>query len=403
MKSLKKPNKTEIKDILDLGTVDVIERAHLEKALVSGKELRVKFGIDPTSRDLHLGHAVVLRKLKQFQDLGHNIVLIIGDFTGMIGDPTGKSKTRSQLTAEQVHENMEGYLAQAFKIIDITRTEVHHNSEWLSELKGGELFNLLSKVSVSQVLERDVFVKRIKEEKPIFVHELLYPIMQAYDSVRVEADLELGGTDQTFNILMGRTLMEKFGMAPQDILTVPLLEGTDGKEKMSKSLGNYIGITDAPNDMFGKIMSIPDSLIVKYFTLCTNISGDEIKNIETELKSDGFNPRDAKARLAREIVKNYHNEKFALSAEEEFNRVHKHKEMPNLIDLIRIKEREIDIVNLLVVLKLAPSKSQARSLVIQGGVKVDGRKVTDPKEVLKITNQAITIQVGKLNFISVSN
>jgi len=403
MKSLKKPNKTEIKDILERGAVDVIERAHLEKALACGEELGIKLGIDRTSRDLDLGHAVVLRKLRQFQELGHKIVLIIGDFTGMIGDPTGKSKTRSQLTAEQVHENMEGYLAQAFKIIDMAKTEVHHNSEWLSELKGGELFGLLSKVSVSQVLERDVFVKRIKEEKPIFVHELLYPIMQAYDSVRVEADLELGGTDQTFNILMGRTLMERFGMAPQDVLTVPLLEGTDGKEKMSKSLHNYIGITDAPNDMFGKIMSIPDSLIVKYFTLCTNISGDEIKDIETKLKSDGFNPRDVKARLAKEIVKIYHSEKDALSAEEEFNRVFKSKELPEEISEVKIKEKTIDIVSLLVALKLAPSKSQAHSLVIQGGVKFGGRKITDPKEALQITKEGAVVQVGKRNFVRVSN
>lgn len=403
MKSLKKPNKTEIKEILERGAVDVIERAHLEEALVSGKELRIKFGIDPTSRDLHLGHAVVLRKLKQFQDFGHKIVLIIGDFTGMIGDPTGKSKTRSQLTAEQVHENMEGYLAQAFKIIDMTKTEVRHNSEWLSELKGEKLFKLLSMVSVNQVLERDVFAKRIKEEKPIFVHELLYPIMQAYDSVVIEADLELGGTDQTFNILMGRTLMEKFGMAPQDVLTVPLLEGTDGKEKMSKSLGNYIGITDAPNDMFGKIMSIPDSLIVKYFLLCTNVGGDEVKDIETKLKSDEFNPRDAKAKLAREIVKIYHSEKEALSAEEEFNRVFKSKELPEEISEVKIKEKAIDIVSLLVVLKLAPSKARARSLVIQGGVKVAGKKVTDPKEVLQITEDGMVVQAGKRNFVRVSN
>ncbi len=403
MKSLKKPNKTEIKKILERGAVDVIERAHLEKVLDSDKELRIKFGIDPTSRDLHLGHAVVLRKLKQFQDLGHKIVLIIGDFTGMIGDPTGKSKTRSQLTAEQVHENMEGYLAQAFKIIDITKTEVRHNSEWLSELKGEKLFKLLSMVSVSQVLERDVFVKRIKEEKPIFVHELLYPIMQAYDSVVIEADLELGGTDQTFNILMGRTLMERFGMTAQDVLTVPLLEGTDGKEKMSKSLHNYVGITDAPNDMFGKIMSVPDSLIIKYFMLCTDVGEAEIKDIESKLKSDESNPRDMKARLAREIVKIYHGEKEALSAEEEFNRVFKSKELPEEISEVKIKEKQINIVSLLVVLKLTPSKARARSLVIQGGVKVAGKKIIDPKEVLQITKEGVVVQVGKRNFVRVSN
>ncbi|MCR4322496.1 MAG: tyrosine--tRNA ligase, partial [Candidatus Azambacteria bacterium] len=255
------PDEQKIREILERGVEDVIVKEHLEAALRSGKKLRVKFGIDPTSPDLHLGHAVVLRKLKALQELGHTIVLIIGDFTATIGDPSGKSKTRPQLTAEDVGKNMRDYLDHAGRIINIKKAEVRYNSEWLEKLGGVKMLELLSLVSVSQILERDDFAKRLREHQSIRVHEMLYPIIQAYDSVMVQADLECGGTDQTFNMLMGRTLMDRMGKPPQDVLMVPLIEGTDGKEKMSKSLGNYIGISDAPQDMFGKIMALNDELI----------------------------------------------------------------------------------------------------------------------------------------------
>ncbi|MEK7081351.1 MAG: tyrosine--tRNA ligase [Patescibacteria group bacterium] len=321
-------NKEKIKEILQRGVEEIFVKEHLENSLLSGKVLRIKFGIDPTSPGLHLGHAVVLRKLKELQTLGHTIVLIIGDFTATIGDPSGKSKTRPRLSPKEVRANMKDYLRQASKIINIKKTEVRYNSSWLKKVNGAKIIELLGLVSVNQILERNDFANRLKEQKSIGAHELLYPVMQAYDSVIIRADLECGGTDQTFNLLMGRTLMERLGHKPQDVLTTPIIEGTDGKEKMSKSLGNYIGITDAPEEMFGKVMSIKDELIGKYFLLCTDLPEEEIKKIEEKMNTGEMNPKDAKIKLASRIVSIYHGEKEAQKAKEEFAVVFEKGKMP---------------------------------------------------------------------------
>lgn len=311
-------SKEKIKEILQRGVEEIFVKDHLEKNLLSGSALRIKFGIDPTSPGLHLGHSVVLRKLKELQTLGHTIVLVIGDFTATIGDPSGKSKTRPRLSPKEIKTNLKDYLRQASKIIDIKKTEVRYNSSWLKKVNGEKIIELLSLVSVNQILERNDFANRLKEQKSIGAHELLYPVMQAYDSVITRADLECGGTDQTFNLLMGRTLMERLGHKPQDVLTTPIIEGTDGKEKMSKSLGNYIGITDAPEDMFGKVMSIKDELIGKYSLLCTDIPEVEIKKTEEKMKSGEINPKDAKMKLAHEIVSIYHGRAVAQKAKDGF-------------------------------------------------------------------------------------
>lgn len=318
----------KIKEILERGVEEIFIKDHLEKNLSSGKALRIKFGIDPTSPGLHLGHSVVLRKLKEFQDMGHTIVLVIGDFTATIGDPSGKSKTRPPLSNKEVKNNMKDYLRQAGKIINVKKTEVRYNSTWLKKMNAAKIVELLSLVSVNQILERNDFANRLKEQKSIRAHELLYPVMQAYDSVVIKADLECGGTDQTFNLLMGRALMEKLGQKPQDILTVPIIEGTDGKEKMSKSLGNHIGFTDFPEDMFGKIMSVKDELIGKYFLLCTDVSEEEIKKMEEKMKNGGMNPKDAKMKLAFEIVSIYHGRVAAQKAKDGFVKTFEKGEVP---------------------------------------------------------------------------
>lgn len=388
-----------IDEILSRGTEEIIDKEHLKNALLSGKRLRIKFGIDPTAPDLHLGHMVVLRKLREFQKLGHNIVLIIGDFTAMIGDPSGKSKTRPPLFAKEIKSNMKNYLRQAGAMIDIKKAEVHYNSEWLKKLNGVKILELLSLVSVNQILERNDFAKRLKNHQSIRAHELLYPIMQAYDSVMINADLECGGTDQTFNMFMGRTLMERMNKKPQDILTVPILEGIDGKDKMSKSLGNYIGVVDAPLDMFGKIMSIPDSLIIKYFALCTHLSQEDINKISDRLKL-GENPRDVKLDLAKNIVFFYHSEKEAKKAKEEFVKVFSEKEKPADIKEHKPSEKNISLVDLIAETGLAKSKSDARRLIEQSGVKVNDKIHNNWREGLKLNGGEI-IQVGKRNFVKI--
>lgn len=379
----------KIKEILGRGVEDVIVKDHLEEALRSGKKLRVKFGIDPTSPDLHLGHAVVLRKLKAFQELGHTIVLIIGDFTATIGDPTGKSKTRPPLTSEEVGRNMRDYLDHAGKIIDIKKAEVRYNSEWLEKLGGAKILQLLSLVSVNQILERDDFTKRLREQQSIRVHELLYPVMQGYDSVMVEADCECGGTDQTFNMLMGRTLMERMGQAPQDVLTVPIIEGTDGKEKMSKSLGNYIGITDAPSDMFGKIMSLKDELILKYFWLCTDVSQDELDAYQKRMEK-GANPKDIKMELGKTIVALYHSKDAADAAAEEWEKKFSKKE--SVVEACEFASNGGPLKAILVESGLADSGSVAVRLVEGKSVLVNGETETDWKREVKPGD---IIQAGK--------
>jgi tyrosyl-tRNA synthetase len=304
----------EIIDIEDL-------KAKLEKSEKEGKPLRVKLGLDPTAPDIHLGHAVVLRKIKQLQDLGHKAIIIIGDFTGMIGDPSGRSKTRPALTKEEVLENARTYQEQIFKVIDRDKTEVRFNSEWLGALNFSDVIVLASKHTVARMLEREDFKKRFEEHESIGIHEFFYPLMQGYDSVAIEADIELGGTDQRFNLLMGRTIQRDYGQESQVALMMPLLEGTDGVEKMSKSLGNYIGIYEEPNEMYGKVMSIPDELMIKYYELATDIHPDEISKIKAGLEDGSYHPRDAKMRLAREITSLYHSEEAAQKAEEQFKAV----------------------------------------------------------------------------------
>lgn len=392
-------DKEKIKEILQRGVTEVFVKYHLEKSLLSGKVLRIKFGIDPTSPELHLGHAVVLRKLKELQTLGHTIVLVIGDFTATIGDPSGKSKTRPPLSREEVKKNMRDYLRQAGKIINIKKTEVRYNSAWLKKLNGVKITELLSLISVNQILERNDFSNRLKEQKPIRMHELLYPIMQAYDSVMIKADLECGGTDQTFNLLMGRTLMERLGHEPQDILTTPIIEGTDGKEKMSKSLGNYIGITDSPENMFGKIMSIKDELIGKYFLLCTDLPGEEINKMEEEMKNRKMNPKDAKIKLAYEIVSIYHGAKDAKKAEEGFRKIFEKGEMPEDAPEM-VVERGTKIGEAIMKSGLVGSKTELRRLVVSGAISsvVTHEIITDEKT--EIQND-LPLRIGKKRFLKI--
>jgi len=401
MKLSRKVNKSVsvIESLLTRGITEVIDRNELKKALLSGKKLRIKLGIDPTSPELHIGHSVVLRKLRLFQDLGHTAVLIIGDFTAIVGDPSGKSKTRAPLTKLQVRQNMKTYWKQAQKILSKKNLEIRYNSEWLSKLDFPHLFDLAGLISLNQILEREDFKKRLQSQQSIRMYELFYPLLQAYDSVMTKADVELGGNDQLFNLLMGRTLMERMHITPQNILTTDLLEGTDGKEKMSKSLGNYIAVTDKPNDMFGKVMAVRDELISKYFLLCTDVEEKDIKEIENQIKSGKMNPRDAKLRLAQEIVAFYHGDKKAEVAKKEFIKVFTKKDFPTRISEFELPKSVKNIVDVLIETKLAPSRSQARRLLVQGGVKVDGKVIKDSDYKISETS---TIQVGKRHFAKVS-
>lgn len=387
-----------IRQVLEKGVEETLEKESLERKLKSGRQLRVKFGVDPTAPDLHLGHSVPLRKLKEFQDLGHKAVLIIGDFTAMIGDPTGKSETRKPLTKKEVKENLKKYLKQAAKIIDIEKTEVRYNSEWLDKLKGAKILELLSLVSVQQMTEREDFHKRISEHKPVRIHEFFYPILQAYDSVITKPDIELGGTDQKFNLLMGRDLMEKFKLLSQDVITVPLIEGLDGVRKMSKSFGNYIGIMETAEQMFGKIMSIPDNLILKYFNLLTDLSIYEIAEIKNKIDG-GYNPRDLKMSLAEEIIKLYYNEKEAEKAKENFIKVFSRKEMPDEADILELKENE-NIVEAIFNSGVMNSKGETRRLIEGGGLKINGEKIGVHYIISENDNGKI-LQVGKKKFYKI--
>jgi tyrosyl-tRNA synthetase len=371
------------------GADDLVPEGDLLKKLGRGKPLRVKLGVDPTAPDLHLGHAVPLRKLRQFQDLGHTVVLIIGDFTALIGDPSGRNTTRPPLTAEQIAVNAQTYVDQAFRILDPTRTELRRNSEWLAPLGFADLLRLTSQFTVARILEREDFRNRYEKQQSISLHEFLYPMAQAYDSVAIEADVELGGTDQLFNLLAGRELMEKLGVEPQVALTLPLLEGTDGVQKMSKSYGNYIGLTDPPADMFGKVMSIPDALMPKYFRLATALPVDEVDGIEADLSSGAAEPAATKRLLARAIVSLYHGEQAAEDAEAEFDRVFKQHAPPD--DMPRFDKMQVfadyhdgDLLaawdpaeecyvpRLLKELGLAGTSSEGRRKIDEGGVRRDG-------------------------------
>lgn len=394
--------------IISKGAEEIISiedlRRKLERSQNTGVPLKVKLGLDPTAPDIHLGHTVVLRKIKQFQDLGHKAVIIIGDFTGMIGDPTGRSKTRRQLTREEVMENAATYEKQMLKILDRDKTVIRFNSEWLSKLCFEDVIRLASKCTVARILERDDFEKRFRDHESIGVHEFFYPLMQGYDSVEVNADVELGGTEQRFNILMGRSLQKDYGQESQVALFMPILEGTDGVEKMSKSLGNYIGINEEPKDIYGKTMSIPDNLIVRYFELVTDVHPDELASIKEGLEAGSINPRDAKMRLACEITALYHGREAAALAEEHFRTVFQKRCMPDDITELEIsysmlEEDGIDAVKLLVQAGFASSNSEARRLISQGALKVNGNK-TDSFKIVGLCDGDV-IQAGKLKFIKI--
>lgn len=394
------------------GSVDLVPRGGLEERLALGRPLRVKLGVDPSRPDLTLGHAVVLRKLRQFQDAGHVAVLIIGDFTARIGDPSGQSETRSMLTEDEIRANAETYLAQAGRVVDVDAAEIHGNAEWLSAMDMGELIRLASTATVAQMLEREDFRDRYQHERPISVVEFLYPLFQGYDSVAVRADVEIGGTDQKFNLLMGREVQRAHEQEPQVVLTVPLLEGTDGVRKMSKSLDNFIGLTEPPDEMFGKLMRIPDQLIAKYLRLSTPVDPDEVDAIERGLSDGTVHPNEAKRRLAREVVDLYHGADAGAAAEDRFNIVHREHEIPDEIADVRVPasvfgEKEdgnwvVYVPALLEAMGLVGSRSEARRLQAQGGVRVNGeqeahedlRVIGDPPGQLK----GSVWQVGRRKF-----
>jgi tyrosyl-tRNA synthetase len=393
-------NTEKIHSLLTHNVKEVIVKKDLEKKLKLGRKLRIKLGCDPSRPDLHLGHSVVIRKLKEFQDLGHQVVFIIGDYTGMIGDPSGKSKTRPALSKKEVKRNAETYFKQVGKILDLKKTEIKYNSEWFSKMKFTDILNLASKFTVARIIERDDFSKRLKNGTDVAVNEIMYPIMQAYDSIMIKADVEIGGTDQKFNMLAGRDLQRKMSLPEQDIITVPLLVGLDGTQKMSKSLDNYVGLTEDPNSMFGKIMSISDNMIFYYFKLLTNISEKELRKIESDLKDPAKNPRDLKVKLAKEIVAMYHNKKEAQKAEKEFNKIFRDKKKPTEIPEIKLKKEEYNILDLLTKTKMTSSKSEARRLIQQGGVKIDDVVQKDWEKVIKTKNGMI-VQVGKRKFVRI--
>ncbi len=385
--------------IIKRGAVDLVSEEELiskiKRAREEGRPLVVKAGFDPTAPDIHLGHTVLLRKMRQFQMLGHKVVFLIGDFTGLVGDPTGKSETRKALSREEILENAKTYKEQFSKILDPEKTEVRFNSEWFLKMDFEDVLRLMAKYTVARLLERDDFSNRFKRGRPIGVHELMYPLMQAYDSVALHADVELGGTDQKFNLLVGRDIQRSYEQEPQVILTVPIIEGLDGMQKMSKSLNNYVGVNESPFDMFGKLMSIPDALIEKYFILLTDVPELEIKSMVAKMESGKLNPRDAKARLAREIVSFFHSRSAAKEAEERFNKMFREKEVPEDIPVFDISSSgEMPVVDLVVKVGFAPSKSEARRLISQGGVSIDGRRVVDITKKVKSPNEFV-LKVGK--------
>ena len=375
--------------------------AKISKSIVENRPLKIKLGLDPSAPDVHLGHTVVLNKMRQFQENGHIIQLIIGDFTGKIGDPTGKSVARKQLTDEEVKHNAKTYFEQFAKVIDMEKVELHYNSKWLSNLNFEDVIQLAGKITVARLLERDDFEERMAFNKPISLHEFFYPLMQGYDSVVLENDIELGGTDQNFNILMGRHFQEKFGKEKQVAILMPLLEGLDGVEKMSKSKKNYIGIDESPQEMYGKAMSIPDELMNKYFGLITDFTPDQIKKLKEELENGILHPRDAKMLLAKTIVRMYHGNDAAENAENQFVSVFQKGTMPEDIPVVIWEgNQEVSIIDLLVELKLLNSKSEARRMIGNRGVKLDGNKVED--STLSITvKDGLIVQVGKRKFIKI--
>jgi tyrosyl-tRNA synthetase len=390
-------------EYLKKGCVDVIQeeelKAKLTRSLKKAKPLRVKAGFDPTAPDIHLGHTVLLRKMKHFQDLGHDVVFLIGDFTGLIGDPSGRSTTRPPMTREEILENAETYKVQIFKILDQEKTTIDFNSRWLEKLTSFDIINLAAKYTVARILERDDFSNRLKAGLPISAHELLYPLMQAYDSVALEADVELGGTDQKFNLLVGRDIQREFGQDPQVIMTMPLLEGLDGIEKMSKSLNNYVGITEPPGEIFGKIMSISDPLMFRYYELLTDKSLSQIAKWKRDTKEEKLNPKDLKSRLAQLLVSDFWGKKEAEKAAQEFDRVFRKKEIPSEIEEIEVQSQDILLIDLLSSRDIFPSRAEAKRMMRQGGVYLDEQRIEDITYKLDLRKKSdYILKIGKRKF-----
>ncbi|MBU0910625.1 MAG: tyrosine--tRNA ligase [Proteobacteria bacterium] len=392
--------------LIERGAVDVISREDLIKKLKKSQEtgipLRVKAGFDPTAPDLHLGHTVLIQKLKHFQDLGHDVLFLIGDFTGMIGDPTGKSETRKPLTREDVARNAETYKEQIFKILDPAKTTVMFNSEWLGKLTAHDFVRLASQLTVARMLEREDFRERFDNQRPISIHEFLYPLIQGYDSVAMRADVELGGTDQLFNVLMGRDLQRTWGQEPQVVITMPLLEGLDGVNKMSKSLGNYIGITDTAEDIYGKILSVSDELMFRYYDLLSDLSSDDIAALKQNMQSGLIHPKDVKKKLARELTARFYDEDAALKAEENFERVFKKHDLPEDIPSVEvaIEEATVWLPRLLTVAGMVSGTGEGRRMITQNAVSLDGEKIDDVEYQVKTAGELL-LKVGKRKFCKV--
>lgn len=389
--------------IIKKGTLDIINEEELikklEKSINNNKPLKIKLGLDPSAPDIHLGHTVILRKLKQLQDLGHEIIIIIGDFTGKIGDPTGKSKMRKSLSDEEVLQNAKTYEEQVFKILEKEKTTIKFNSEWLSKLTFEDVLQLTQYTTVARMLEREDFRLRFENQRPIYLNEFFYPLMQAFDSTAIEADIEFGGTDQRFNLLSGRTLQKEIGKEPQVVIMMPLIEGLDGKNKMSKTLGNYIGIYESAKSKYQKVMEIPDELIVKYYTLLTDVSDEKIKEVKYKIKDENINPRDIKMDLAREIVSLYHTAEEVDQAEERFKMIFQMGQKPKDIDTINAEKENFDLIQIVVDKGLVSSKSEFRRLLAQGGVKINDKKIT--KEEFLPKEGELVVQIGKKKFIKI--
>lgn len=398
MKSLEEQLK-----IIKKGTLDIINEEELvkklEKSIKTNTPLKIKLGLDPSAPDIHLGHTVVLRKLKQLQDLGHEIIIIIGDFTGKIGDPTGKSKMRKFLSDEEVLQNAKTYEEQVFKILDKEKTTIKFNSEWLSKLTFADVLKLTASTTVARMLEREDFKLRFENQRPIYLNEFFYPLMQAFDSTAIEADIEFGGTDQRFNLLSGRNLQKEIGEEPQVVIMMPLIEGLDGKNKMSKTLGNYIGIYESAKLKYQKVMEIPDELIVKYYTLLTDVDDEKIKEVKAKLKEENINPRDIKMDLAKEIVSLYHTEEEVKQAEERFKMIFQMGQKPKDIDTVKVSKENFDLISVVVDKGLASSKSEFRRLLLQGGVKINDKKITMEKDLPQ--EGELVVQVGKKKFMKI--
>jgi len=393
-------------DYLKKGCVDIIQeeelKAKLARSLKEAKPLRVKVGFDPTAPDIHLGHTVLLRKMKHFQDVGHDVIFLIGDFTGLIGDPSGRSTTRPPMTREEILENAETYKIQIFKILDQEKTIIDFNSRWLEKLTSFDIINLTAKYTVARILERDDFSNRLKAGLPISTHELLYPFMQAYDSVALEADVELGGTDQKFNLLVGRDIQRGFGQEPQVIMTMQLLEGLDGVEKMSKSLNNYVGITEPPGEIFGKIMSISDPLMFRYYELLTDESLSQIEKWKRDIKEEKLHPKDLKSRLAQLLVSDFCGKKEAEKAAQEFDRIFRKKEIPSEIEEIEVQSQGILLIDLLANQDIFPSRAEAKRMMRQGGVYLDGQRIEDITYKLDLRKKSeYILKIGKRKFYKI--